>query len=219
VLKDTPAWAFQAADDPVVLPQSSIDTVNSINACNPPERAKITLFPTGGHLDEYLVMNLTALGQGVAPYDVYDESIYDWLLAHGRTLGTPALRTASATGMQSGTPESAAPARPPPAPMAVTLTASPATIRFGQPATLAWTAAGAESCVASGDWFGKRPAQGAESFVPPAPGSYSYILTCSGQGSVAAQSVWLAVRPVDDFANQAKPAEPYLSTQPVRSGQ
>jgi predicted esterase len=91
LLKDTPAWAFQADDDTVVNPQSSIDTVNSINACNPPEPAKITLFPTGGHLDEYMVMNLTGLGEGMAPYDVYDENIYDWLLAHSRLIATPSV--------------------------------------------------------------------------------------------------------------------------------
>jgi hypothetical protein len=87
VLKDTPAWAFQAADDPYVLPQGQIGTVNSINACNPPERAKLTLFPTGGHSDQ--TMNLAGLGQGMAPYDVYDQSIYDWLLAHSRLTVTP----------------------------------------------------------------------------------------------------------------------------------
>jgi hypothetical protein len=87
LLKDTPAWAFQAADDPYVLPQGQIDTVNSINACNPPVRAKLTLFPTGGHSDQ--TMNLAGLGQGLAPYDVYDQSIYDWLLTHSRLTVTP----------------------------------------------------------------------------------------------------------------------------------
>jgi len=85
-LKLTPAWAFQAADDPVGPPQNQIDTVNSINACNPVERAKITEFPAGGHnvQEEFMTINLTGLGQGVPQYDLYDENIYDWLLQHSR---------------------------------------------------------------------------------------------------------------------------------------
>ena len=198
LLKDTPAWAFQAADDQYVLPQGQIDTVNSINACNPPERAKLTLFPTGGHTDQ--TMNLAGLGQGEAPYDVYDESIYDWLLAHIRTPGAPASQTANAAGILAGAPESAAQVAAMVEPVVVALTVNRATIRLGQPATLAWTAAGAGSCVASGDWSGGRPARGAESFVPPAPGSYGYVLTCSGPAGVAAQSVSLTVQAAGDFS-------------------
>ena len=198
LLKDTPAWAFQAADDQYVLPQGQIDTVNSINACNPPERAKLTLFPTGGHTDQ--TMNLAGLGQGEAPYDVYDESIYDWLLAHIRTPGAPASQTANAAGILAGAPESAAQVAAMVEPVVVALTVNRATIRLGQPATLAWTAAGAGSCVASGDWSGGRPARGAESFVPPAPGSYGYVLTCSGPAGVDAQSVSLTVQAVGDFS-------------------
>ncbi|MBZ5688794.1 MAG: DUF5011 domain-containing protein [Acidobacteriia bacterium] len=85
-LKLTPAWAFQAADDPVGPPQNQIDTVNSINACNPVERARITVFPAGGHnvQEEFMTINLTGMGQGLPQYDIYDENIYDWLLQHRR---------------------------------------------------------------------------------------------------------------------------------------
>lgn len=85
-LKLTPAWAFQAADDPVGPPQNQADTVNSINACNPVERAKITMFPSGGHnvQEEFMTIDLTGLGQGLPQYDIYDESIYDWMLQHSR---------------------------------------------------------------------------------------------------------------------------------------
>jgi predicted esterase len=197
LLKDTPAWAFQAADDQYVPPQGQIDTVNSINACNPPERAKLTLFPTGGHTDQ--TMNLAGLGQGEAPYDVYDESIYDWLLAH-RTSVAPASQTAITAGIQVGGQGSAAQSAATDEPVVVALTVNRATIRIGQPATLAWTAAGAGSCVASGDWLGRRPAKGAESFVPPAPGSYGFVLTCSGPAGVAAQSVSLTVQAIGDFS-------------------
>ena len=85
-LKLTPAWAFQAADDPVGPPQNQVDTVNSINACDPVEHARITMFPMGGHNveEEFMTINLTGLGQGLPLYDIYDENIYDWLLEHSR---------------------------------------------------------------------------------------------------------------------------------------
>ena len=85
-LKLTPAWAFQAADDPVGPPQNQVNTVYSINACNPAERAKITMFPSGGHnvQEEFMTINLTGLGQGLPQYDIYDQNIYDWLLQHQR---------------------------------------------------------------------------------------------------------------------------------------
>ena len=165
VLGNTPAWAFQAADDTVVAFQSSIDTVNSINACNPPERAKITLFPSGGHSADQVIY-LTGMGLGMAPYDVYNQSIYDWMLAHGR------------------------------------LTVTPSAIVPGGAATLRWSVAGADGCVASGDWLGARPASGTESVRPIAPGSHHYILSCHGPGGDVVQTGWLTERAVDDPAGE-----------------
>ena len=165
VLKDTPAWAFQAVDDTVVNAQSSIDTVNSINACNPPERAKITLFPSGGHSADQVIY-LTGMGLGMAPYDVYNQSIYDWLLEHGR------------------------------------LTVNPPAIEVGSSATLHWSVAGADACVASGDWQGPRPASGTESVTPIAPGSHNYTLSCHGLGGDIVQSGLLTERAVGDPAGE-----------------
>ena len=90
-LKLTPSWAFEAADDPAGPYMNQVETVESINACNPAERAKITVFPSGGHnqTEEFFTINLTGLGQGLPAYDIYDESIYDWLLAHSRLAVTP----------------------------------------------------------------------------------------------------------------------------------
>ena len=81
-MKYTPTWAFAGElDSPVNSDQ--VDTVASINACNPPERAKVTILPGAGHdTAETDVLALSGLGRGVAPYDVYDQSIYTWLLAH-----------------------------------------------------------------------------------------------------------------------------------------
>jgi pimeloyl-ACP methyl ester carboxylesterase len=165
-LKLTPSWAFEAADDPVGPYQNQVDTVNSINACNPVERAKITVFPSGGHnaVEEFMTIRLTGLGQGLPAYDIYNQNIYDWLLAHSR----PALTGA-------------------------TFTVNPSAIVPGRSATLRWSLAGAASCLASGDWLGRRPASGTESVKPPAPGSYGYVLTCGGPGGTVSQSVALAV--------------------------
>lgn len=190
VLKNTPAWAFNGEADIYVPYQGQVDTVNSINVCNPPERAKITVLPGVGHTDNPEIY-LTGLGQGIAPYDVYDPSIYDWLLAHKRATGVSARAAeagaAAAWAAETGaTPASAAPA-------AIQLAIIPQVIRSGQPATLAWAASGAESCTASGDWFGKRPVRGAESFIPPAAGLYNYSLACQGPGGESVQSISLVV--------------------------
>ena len=84
-LKDTPAWAFNGEADPVVAYQNQVDTVNSINACNPVERAKVTVFPGVQHNDiQDPVFDLTGLGEGLPQYDIYNQSIYNWLLQHSR---------------------------------------------------------------------------------------------------------------------------------------
>jgi predicted peptidase len=84
-LSKTPAWAFIGQNDTVVPPQDQIDTVNSINACNPPERAKLTILPGTDHDGaDTEVLTLSGLGQGVPGYDIYNPSIYDWLLVHSR---------------------------------------------------------------------------------------------------------------------------------------
>jgi len=47
--------------------------------------ARITVFASTGHNDiERPVLGLTGLGRGLPEYDLYDESIYDWLLQHSR---------------------------------------------------------------------------------------------------------------------------------------
>ena len=65
--------------------QNQVDTVNSINACNPVERAKVTVLPGVQHNDiQDPVFVPTGLGQGLPRYDIYDQNIYDWLLQHSR---------------------------------------------------------------------------------------------------------------------------------------
>ena len=83
-LKDTPAWAFAGSlDTPVNSDQ--VQTVQSINNCGPSERAKVTIIPGADHNTvEGDVITLSGLGMGDPQYDIYNQSIYDWLLAHQR---------------------------------------------------------------------------------------------------------------------------------------
>lgn len=84
-LRETPAWAFIGRNDTTVPYQEQVTTVNSINKCNPLERARITVLDGYGHNDvELPVFGLSGLGMGLSPYDIYDQSIYDWLLQHSR---------------------------------------------------------------------------------------------------------------------------------------
>lgn len=130
-LKETPAWAFNGEADTVVPYQGQVATVGSINACNPAERAKITVFPGVGHNDvELPVLGLTGLGQGLAPYDVYDESIYDWLLQHSRPQPAPAVHAGAVREQAASAP-------------AAEFTLTPAAVAAGRPATLKWSLAGA----------------------------------------------------------------------------
>lgn len=86
VLSGTPAWAFIGRNDATVPYQLQVETVNSINDCNPRERARVTVLDGLGHNDlELPIFGLSALGQGMAPYDVYNQSIFDWLLQHRRS--------------------------------------------------------------------------------------------------------------------------------------
>jgi hypothetical protein len=85
--------------------------------------------------------------------------------------------------------------RPPTAlggPPRVTLSLEPRTVAVGQPSSLSWSAAGADSCLAIGDWAGSRPVQGTSAVVRDTEGSYTYTLTCSGPGGTASASETLA---------------------------
>jgi predicted esterase len=85
MLGSTPSWAFIGRKDATVPYMDQVTTVNSINACNPTERSRITVLADIGHNDvETPVLALAGLGQGMSEYDLYDQSIYTWLLQHSR---------------------------------------------------------------------------------------------------------------------------------------
>ncbi len=199
VLKDTPAWAFNGEADTTVPYQRQVETVYSINACNPAERARITVLPGVGHNDvELPVLGLTGLGQGVPAYDIYSQNIFDWLLAHSRAPASPAASAGSKAEVLPGALPAESPA----------FRVAPSAIAFGHSATLKWSVPGATECLASGDWVGKRPARGRECITPVAPGTYGYVLSCTGTGGAVAGSATLVVKDahgiarVDDMDSQ-----------------
>lgn len=80
----TPIWAFTAYDDATVPYSHVTTTVERLNLCDGPFRAqpKLTVFPSGGHVIDDNVFNLTFLGQGDFEYDIFDRSLFDWFLEH-----------------------------------------------------------------------------------------------------------------------------------------
>jgi hypothetical protein len=79
---------------------------------------------------------------------------------------------------------------PAPVPV-VNLSVSPAIIEQGQSATLSWTSTDADSCVASSGWSGTHSTMGTLSVSPAA--TATYIMTCSGEGGTASDSVIVTV--------------------------
>jgi predicted peptidase len=84
--KDVPVWAFHGLDDAVVPFGDMLGIIRSLEACTPPpaERPRLTAYATGGHVIDDETFDLSALGTGATAFDIYDQSIYDWLLQHER---------------------------------------------------------------------------------------------------------------------------------------
>ena len=189
-LKNTPAWAFNGAADTTVPYQNQVDTVRSINACNPAEPAKVTIIPGAGHDDaETGVLTLSALSQGMSQYDIYDQSIYDWLLNHSRpggaSFGFGPRRAGPSVGAMGG------------AAVSDEFAITPEEIVVGEPATVKWSFARAFSCAASGDWLWTRAARGVETVAPAIPSRYNYVLSCVGPDGTVARTATLTVHPPD----------------------
>jgi hypothetical protein len=74
----------------------------------------------------------------------------------------------------------------------VSLVASPNSIVVGQSSTLAWTAANAKGCVASGAWSGRKDIGGSQS-TGILNQTVTYTLTCSGDGGAVSTSTTIHV--------------------------
>lgn len=109
----------------------------------------------------------------------------------------------------------------------MTLSLSSSAVVAGQAATLSWTAPGSDSCSASGAWTGNWPASGSTIVVQAAPGTYSYTLTCNGDGASATASTTLTVAAgpanvamimVDNGPNSASFNVPFVNVTVCRPG-
>jgi predicted peptidase len=83
-IKPVPIWAFHGGSDSVISvggSTGSIQAVIAINACSPDVKARLTVFPGQGHAVHDQVFSLSAINTGDPQYDLYDQSIYDWLLS------------------------------------------------------------------------------------------------------------------------------------------
>ena len=90
----------------------------------------------------------------------------------------------------------------------VALSADSATVSLQGSTTLQWTATNAASCTASGGWSGTRGLSGSET-VGPLAATTTFVLTCTGPGGLASQSVSVAVAngsPAPTVSLSASPA-------------
>jgi len=75
---------------------------------------------------------------------------------------------------------------------AVSLSASNLSIQEGGSVTLSWTAAGADSCSASGGWSGQFGSSGNQTVGPVVAGT-TFSLNCSGPGGTSLEMISVAV--------------------------
>ena len=78
--KTVPLWAFHGDADNVINVSGSKNMVNAINSSNPKVKAKLTIFPRVNHFSWKKVYNNSGIGTEHSNYDVYDITIYDWML-------------------------------------------------------------------------------------------------------------------------------------------
>ncbi|WKN46215.1 PKD domain-containing protein [Tunicatimonas pelagia] len=79
-MNGVPVWAFANKNDQVVNSQYSISTVKTLNACGSEYKAKITVYPEGGHDAWTKTYDSSGMGTENPAYDAFDSNIYDWLL-------------------------------------------------------------------------------------------------------------------------------------------
>jgi predicted peptidase len=77
-----PTWAFHGDADGTVSVNNSIKMVDAINALNPPEKAKLTIYPGVGHNSWSMTYDGTGMGTESSDYDGFSQSIYDWMFQY-----------------------------------------------------------------------------------------------------------------------------------------
>lgn len=109
----------------------------------------------------------------------------------------------------SGSEEAPVPAAP-----AVNLEVSADSVDAGASAILSWTAANADSCMASGAWSGPRPTRGSET-TAALQATTTFSLTCAGSGGSASDAVTITVTPAPAALPEPPPEEPATAEPPV----
>jgi predicted peptidase len=86
-LAGVPLWAFHGADDSVVNPRGSIQTVQRLRRCTPPPTPdpRLTVFPGVGHDSWSPTYSSRGRDRPHDPtFDAYDRNLYDWMLQFPR---------------------------------------------------------------------------------------------------------------------------------------
>ena len=83
------------------------------------------------------------------------------------------------------------------APVALDLRISRTEATYYQTAMLRWSAENAQSCVASGDWSGQKPAEGRLDLPNDVTYEKSYSLTCSNPRGAVTKTVSVSVKPIE----------------------
>ena len=79
-------------------------------------------------------------------------------------------------------------------PSAVSISANPTSVTYGQSSTLNWSASSAGSCSASGDWSGSKNTSGSQpTGALTQIKRYSYTITCYGSGQPASNTAYVDV--------------------------
>lgn len=92
---------------------------------------------------------------------------------------------------------------PPPTPVSVSLSLTPATAGLNQVAALIWASEGATGCTASGAWSGSLPPSGNRTVQFDSPGAYPLKLRCEGPGGAATDEQTLTVLPAPTLQLQS----------------
>jgi uncharacterized repeat protein (TIGR03803 family) len=93
-----------------------------------------------------------------------------------------------------------------PGPTAV-LSANTTSITEGESVALSWSSTNATDCSAAGDWNGSVSTAGAQMVTPSSVGSDEYVLSCTGPGGAAKESVTISVAaaaPVPPLSSSSK---------------
>lgn len=104
------------------------------------------------------------------------------------SIGSDSTFTLTCTNAGGSTTQSAVVTVALPAEPVITLTASPATVVYGERSTLEWDATNTDSCTGSGSWSGSKGKKG-RTETETLTGDSTYTLTCKGPGGSKTKSV------------------------------